>query len=105
MAAKKLRGGKTEKRRRSGGRKSNDVLEMLRGGDRRSVGHADRVAKIVAKDSSLFPRLIAAMWDEDNVVRMRAADAASIWRAKSAGAWITRARVSAMRSQVQDSCA
>ena len=49
---------------------------MLRGGDRRSIGRADRVAEIVADNKSLFPRLIAGMWNQAGLVKMRAADAA-----------------------------
>jgi hypothetical protein len=53
-----------------------DILALLRGGDRRSIGHSDRVAAIVSKDPKLFPELIAGMWSSDPLVRMRAADAA-----------------------------
>jgi hypothetical protein len=53
-----------------------NILHLLRGGDRRSIGHADRVADIVAKNPRLFPKLIAGLWSEDPLVRMRAADAA-----------------------------
>lgn len=53
-----------------------DILRMLEGGDRRSIGRANRVAAIVAKDAALFPRLIEGLWSEDSLVRMRAADAA-----------------------------
>ena len=53
-----------------------NILTLLAGGDRRTVGRADRVAAIVSKDSSLFPELMAGFWSEDVLVRMRAADAA-----------------------------
>jgi hypothetical protein len=53
-----------------------DIVELLRGGDRRSIGRADQVAAIVSKETSLFARLIAGMWDDDDVVKIRAADAA-----------------------------
>lgn len=76
MATKKPGGGKMQKRKRSGGKSTKDILGMLRGGDRRSIGHVDRVAEIVADNKSLFPRLIAEMWNEDDLVKMRAADAA-----------------------------
>jgi len=49
---------------------------MLAGGDRRSIGQSDRVAATVAKNARLFATLMAAVWSEDPVVRMRAADAA-----------------------------
>jgi hypothetical protein len=55
---------------------SKDILSLLEGGDRRSIGRADKVAAIVSKDPRLFPKLIAGLWSEDLLVRMRAADAA-----------------------------
>jgi hypothetical protein len=56
-------------------RKKN-ILALLQGGDRRTIGRADQAAAIVSKDSRLFPELIAGLWSEDPLVRMRAADAA-----------------------------
>jgi hypothetical protein len=53
-----------------------DILLLLRGGDRRTIGRADEVVAIVSKDPGLFPELIAGLWSEDSLVRMRAADAA-----------------------------
>ena len=53
-----------------------DVLLLLRGGDRRTIGRADQVAAIVAKNLRLFPKLIAGLWSADPLIRMRAADAA-----------------------------
>ena len=53
-----------------------DLLRLLRGGDRRTIGRADKVAAIVSNDFLLFPELIAGLWSEDPLVRMRAADAA-----------------------------
>ena len=52
-----------------------NILKLLEGGDRRSIGRADEVAALVSKDPGLFPELIAGLWSEDPVVRMRAADA------------------------------
>jgi hypothetical protein len=52
-----------------------DILALLVGGDRRSIGQADRVAKMVSDDIALFAELIAGLWSEDALVRMRAADA------------------------------
>jgi hypothetical protein len=52
-----------------------DILPLLAGRDRRSIGYANEAAAAVAKESQLFPKLIAGMWSEDPVVRMRAADA------------------------------
>ena len=56
--------------------KPKDILEMLRGGDRRSIGRSEEVAQIVSKNLGLFPRLMGGLWSEDELVRMRAADAA-----------------------------
>lgn len=55
------------------GRKN--ILSLLEGGDRRSIGRADQVAAIVSAKPALFPELIAGLWSEDPLVRMRAADA------------------------------
>src|ERR1700722_6067869 len=52
-----------------------NILALLEGGDRRSIGRADQVAAIVAKDAGLFPELLAGLWSGDPLVRMRAADA------------------------------
>ena len=53
-----------------------NILLLLKGGERRSIGRADRVSASVSKNPSLFPNLIAGLWSEDPLVRMRAADAA-----------------------------
>ena len=52
-----------------------NILPLLEGGNRRTIGRSDQVAAIVSKDPGLFPRLIAGLWSEDPLVRMRAADA------------------------------
>jgi hypothetical protein len=52
-----------------------NILLLLQGGDRRTIGRSDQVAALVSKDPGLFPRLIAGLWSEDPLVRMRAADA------------------------------
>jgi HEAT repeat protein len=52
------------------------ILSLLEGGDRRSIGRADQVAAMVSTKPGLFPELIAGLWSEDPLVRMRAADAA-----------------------------
>lgn len=52
-----------------------NILALLAGGDRRSIGRANQVASIVAKDRKLFPQLVAGLWSEDPLIRMRAADA------------------------------
>ena len=53
-----------------------NILALLAGGDRRSISRADEVAAMVLKSPKLFSRLIAGLWSQDTVVRMRAADAA-----------------------------
>lgn len=53
----------------------SSILSLLRGGDRRSIGHSDRVAEMVLEDPRLFPTLISGLWHDDPLVRMRAADA------------------------------
>jgi len=55
---------------------------MLEGSDRRSIGRADEVAQLVLKEPSRFRQLIECLWDENPVVRMRAADAAEKVSAK-----------------------
>jgi len=52
------------------------ILELLEGGDRRSIGRAGQVAAMVSQDAGLFPELMAGLWSGDALVRMRAADAA-----------------------------
>jgi hypothetical protein len=69
----KSRPGRSQPHRTS---RSQSILALLAGGDRRSIGRANQVAAIVSKDSALFPKLIAGLWSEDALVRMRAADAA-----------------------------
>jgi hypothetical protein len=53
-----------------------NILLLLQGGDRRTIGRSGQVAAMVSKDHRLFPNLIAGLWSEDPLVRMRAADAA-----------------------------
>lgn len=53
-----------------------NILSLLQGGDRRTIGRSGQVAALVAKNPALFPELIAGLWSEDPLVRMRAADAA-----------------------------
>ncbi len=55
--------------------RQTDVLLLLQGGDRRTIGRADQVAAIVVKSLRLFPKLIAGLWSADPLIRMRAADA------------------------------
>ncbi|HZU30607.1 MAG TPA: hypothetical protein VFB79_05795 [Candidatus Angelobacter sp.] len=53
-----------------------DILALLQGGDVRSTGRADQAAAIVSKDPKRFPELMAGLWSDDRLIRMRAADAA-----------------------------
>jgi len=52
-----------------------NILTLLEGGDRRSIGRSDQAAAIVLSDPALFPDLLAGLWSADPLVRMRAADA------------------------------
>ena len=52
------------------------ITSILAGGDRRSIGRANEVARLVLKAPQRFRELIACLWDDNPVVRMRAADAA-----------------------------
>lgn len=52
-----------------------NLLSRLTGGDRRALGRANEVAELVSENPRLFPALIAGLWSEDPLVRMRAADA------------------------------
>jgi hypothetical protein len=49
---------------------------MLGGGDRRSIGKSNHVAKLVLSEPKRFGELVGCLWDGDPLVRMRAADAA-----------------------------
>src|SRR5271168_5143529 len=52
------------------------IASLLAGGDRRSIGRANEVARLVLKEPRRFRELIACLWHENLVVRSRAADAA-----------------------------
>jgi hypothetical protein len=52
-----------------------NILTLLQGGDRRTIGRSDEVAVMVSKEPRLFPKLIAGLRSDDPLVRMRAADA------------------------------
>jgi hypothetical protein len=52
------------------------IAAMLKDGDRRSIGKANKIAKLVVSEPPQFTELIRCLWDDDPVVRMRAADAA-----------------------------
>jgi hypothetical protein len=57
-------------------RNNKSVVTLLSGGDRRSIGQSYAVVAMVLARPALFRSLIKGMWDQDPVVRMRAADAA-----------------------------
>jgi hypothetical protein len=52
------------------------LLDLLRGGDRRSMRGVDEVIEQVRAQPALFDQLIAGMQRDDPLVRMRSADAA-----------------------------
>jgi hypothetical protein len=52
------------------------VFQALKGGDRRSIGRSNQVVSIMRRQPALFPALIDGMHRDDELVRMRAADAA-----------------------------
>jgi hypothetical protein len=56
--------------------RSKNILALLKGADRRTIGRADEVAAMVRKNPKLFEQLVAGLWSPDARVRMRAADAA-----------------------------
>ncbi len=53
-----------------------DVIAMLSGGDRRSVGRVQEVVEAVLRDNSLLPALLDGMEHGEPVIQMRSADAA-----------------------------
>jgi len=55
---------------------AKNILDLLKGGDRRSIGHSDQVATMVSGNLQLFAELIVGLWSKDALIRMRAADAA-----------------------------
>ncbi|HMD38502.1 MAG TPA: hypothetical protein VKH15_04425 [Candidatus Acidoferrum sp.] len=58
------------------------IVAALQGSDRRSIGRANEVARLVLKEPRRFRELIACLWHDDPVIRMRAADAAEKVSAK-----------------------
>ena len=53
----------------------SNIVDKLRGGDRRSIGRADQVALEISSNAKLFAQVVAAILDSNPVTRMRAADA------------------------------
>jgi hypothetical protein len=54
----------------------DDILEKLKGGDRRSVGRASEVVAQVLADPALFETVFGGMTHPDPLIRMRSADVA-----------------------------
>jgi hypothetical protein len=52
-----------------------NIIDNLRGGDRRSIGRSGEVAELIAKSPKLFAEVVEAAIKADPVIRMRAADA------------------------------
>lgn len=66
-------------------RKSTNILFKLAGGDLRSIGKSNVVAKQIVKDRFLFDEVFAGIFSKDRVVRARAADACEKAAAKNPG--------------------
>jgi hypothetical protein len=58
------------------------IAAMLEGSDRRSIGRANEVARLVLRHPRRFRELIKCIWNENPVLRSRAADAAEKVSAK-----------------------
>ena len=52
------------------------LAAFLGGGDRRSIGSSNELAALVLEQPKRLPELIACLWSDDPIVRMRAGDAA-----------------------------
>src|ERR1700674_988796 len=52
------------------------ISAMLKGEDRRSIGRSNQIAKLVFSHPRRFAELLKCLWDDDPIIRMRAADAA-----------------------------
>ena len=57
-------------------RQDMDILSVLAGGDRRSIGRVGAVVPFVLAHPEQLPVLLDGMEGEDEVLRMRCADAA-----------------------------
>lgn len=58
-----------------GDRKSANILKMLEGKDRRSIGRVNQVVEMVLESPGLFQDVFDGMTHDNPVIRMRAADA------------------------------
>ncbi len=61
---------------------SETLAALLKGGDRRSVGRSNDAAKLVLRQPRHFRELIECPWNENPILRMRAADVAEKVSAK-----------------------
>jgi hypothetical protein len=52
-----------------------NILAKLRGGDRRSIGRSEQVAREICKNPKLFSQVFAEILSPNPLIRMRAADA------------------------------
>jgi len=52
-----------------------EILNQLKGGDRRSIGRVDGIVRAVLEQPDLFETLFKGMLSDDALIRMRAADA------------------------------
>jgi len=57
-------------------RSQTNIVALLKGGDRGSIGKSNKAAALASEPPRAFGQLIAALWHADPLVRMRAADAA-----------------------------
>jgi hypothetical protein len=55
--------------------RTSALLQLLTGGDRRSIGRANEVVAAVLREPDLFGGLFAGLYGHDPLVNMRAADA------------------------------
>src|SRR5215467_7654119 len=55
---------------------SRPISALLKGSDRRSIGRSSEVVKLVLRAPRRFAEFIDCLWNEDPILRMRAADAA-----------------------------
>ena len=53
----------------------SELINKLRGGDLRSIGRVAEVIALAGDDPARFDALFAAMFNDEPVVQMRAADA------------------------------
>lgn len=55
--------------------RSAAILELLSGGDRRSIGRVSKLVTMLERRPDLLPEVLHQMWNADAVIAMRAADA------------------------------